>query len=355
MRSAKSASNALTALLAKQPDGSTVLSALMKGDKPGHAFRGNQYTGGKGGEDGGTDERSSSADPNAEVTHSANPRPGMGDIGIDPGTLKELQMSKTCAPFLDENGRLSPERQALHDEIVRKFLDGVPKSDDPTFTMMGGGPASGKSFFLKSGIVDKTDAAMIDADAIKKMLPEVQTALEAIKRGDPNANEGWAGDSHFESSYLAKRITAGAFERGVNAILDGTGDGGVDGVAKKIDMARDHGYGVDATYVTVTADRAISEAEKRAADPTSDSFGRKVPVDIITSTYKDLATTIPGVAEKFDNFRLYDNNLGKDAPGGKPPLVAEAHGPGTLQINDQGAWDRMRADANLRGPEREKG
>lgn len=45
----------------------------------------------------------------------------------------------TKEKFSDGNGNYTPERTALHEEIMAKFLSGVTPVDAPTATILGGG------------------------------------------------------------------------------------------------------------------------------------------------------------------------------------------------------------------------
>lgn len=49
---------------------------------------------------------------------------------------------------------------------------------------------------------------------------------------------------------MAKRAMQAAFSNGYNCTLDGTGDGSIEGMLKKINDARDAGYEVSGVYVT---------------------------------------------------------------------------------------------------------
>lgn len=220
--------------------------------------------------------------------------------------------------FLDglgPDGNFTEERTRVHDEIVSEMLDGIPASDDPTFTMMGGGTSSGKTAVGKLGLVDgvtwnsemgKGDYVHVDPDQIKKMLTK--------KLGIDRPND-WAAFTHEESSYLAKRAMAGAVERSQDYLLDGTGDGKLSSVMKKITKAREAGYEIQGLYVTVPLDVAAEREIGRAL-----GSGRKVPGKVIYDTHTDVSRIFPQVIEagSFDNLKLYDNSGSK---GASPTLV----------------------------------
>ena len=247
------------------------------------------------------------------VAPSTNPRSGMGDIPLDESVVGDMQ-GGSAAPHIvkDANGNymFTPERQALHDKIIKESLDGVPSSSDPTYVMMGGGPAAGKSSVLGSGQLDvPKDTVEINSDLIKEKLPEWKTA------GDARASF-----THEESSYLAKRTQAAAFERKQNVLLDGTGDTSPASMNKKIDAARNAGYKVEAHYVTLPTELAVKNAKIRG-----DKTGRYVPEEFIRATHAGVSQTFPAIAHKFDKVKLYDTSV-----QGKPRLIFS----GTKGVSD---------------------
>src|ERR1039458_3336873 len=135
---------------------------------------------------------------------AGSPRPGMGDVKPNAGTIAAMREG-SAGKYMDEHGNFTPERAALHDQIVKNALSGVQPSDNPTFKMMGGGSASGKSSMISSGKVDNTNMVTIDADHIKTQFPEFAQMKAA---GDST----WAAHLHEESSYVASRIQAASFE-----------------------------------------------------------------------------------------------------------------------------------------------
>jgi predicted ABC-type ATPase len=261
------------------------------------------------------------------------PRPGMGDgVRITDSMAKDMA-SGSGGPHLVKNDKgewqFTPERQALHDQIVNDAVSGVPRSDDPTYYMMGGGPGTGKSTVLNSGLVDvpregSGKAVEVNADKIRTEIPEYQTM---IQDRDPNA----AAFTHEESSYVGKRIQAAAIERKQDIVLDGTGDSKVESVNAKIDAARANGYKVSAVYVTAPTDVAFERAKARALDPNSDSFGRIVPETVLRKTHAGVSAVFPQVATNFDSVSLWDNT------GRTPKLLARGTRAG-LDVIDQSGY-----------------
>lgn len=228
--------------------------------------------------------------------------------------------------------RFSDERQALHDQIVANHVAGVPSRENPTYTMMGGGPASGKSTAIEKnpdlGVPPKTDAVHIDSDGIKGELPEYRDMIAA---GDTSA----AKFAHEESSFLAKRVQATAFANRQDVVLDGTGDNSAKSVEGKIGAARASGYKVDGHYVTLDTNEAVSRAKLRAA-----RTGRMPPEDVIRDTHRGVSQIFPQVSGSFDSVTLWDNN------GSSPTLVARGRRGSPLEIVDQPAYGRFLAKAS---------
>ena len=280
----------------------------------------------------------------ADTGHGGTPRPGMGDIPLTPKMLADLRAPtkggpSTASKYLDADGHFTPERQALHDQIVRDALKGWTDKDGafhpstpvdhPSYYMMGGGPASGKSSIIDTGKVSLPENRVhVDADQLKQKLPETQ---EMMKNGDNR----WAQMAHEESSYLAGRIQAAAFERGHNVALDGTGDSSAEKLGGKIDAARNAGYRVVGHYVTVHPDEAVRRAGVRAA-----KSGREVPESVIRGTHASISRVLPEAANRFDELHLYDTNSTK--PGEKPPEIAVKSGEtDRFHALDRAAYDRF--------------
>ena len=255
------------------------------------------------------------------ATVGGQPRAGMGDIKITDEMAAEMQ-GGSAAPFLVKdaqgNWAFTPERQAMHDSIVKKSVDGVPSSANPTYVVMGGGPAAGKSTILESGGVKLPPHTVeVNSDHVKTQLPEWGTS-----------GKNAASVTHAESSYIAKRTQSAAFERKQNIVLDGTGDTSPKSMTGKIDTAHAAGYKVEAHYVTLPTELAIQNAAARAAQT-----GRHVPEEVIRTTHAGVSTTFPSVATKFDSVKLYDTTV-----RGKARVIAEG-GAGVLNVVDKVAYD----------------
>jgi len=209
--------------------------------------------------------------------------------------------------YMDENGNLTPERIALHQQIIDNYLSGkIPVEGTATMTMMGGGPASGKSSAIKMGLYEmpnKEQTVTVDPDDIKSYLP----GYSEMAKTDETA----ASFYHEESSMLAKQLASVCFSENYNVTYDGTGDGSVGSVMKKINSAKEYGYEVNGMYVTINIDEALERNQKRYDDAKARGEApRLVPDDYVIECHEKVTTISMEVSDQFDNICLYDNNGG---------------------------------------------
>lgn len=219
--------------------------------------------------------------------------------------------------YLDKDGNLTPEREKVHKEIIDKLLEGKTGVENPTMTMLGGGPASGKSSVMNTKTVGDPHAVTIDPDHIKAMLPGYKELAQQSEKA--------ADFYHEESSALAKRFANVVYSEKVNAIYDGTGDGSEKSLQKKIDQARAQGYRVEGKYATIDTPEALRRNQKRYDDAKAafeagetKTPPRKPREDIVESTHQKVTDIAAAKAAEFDSFELWDNNGGK----GQQKLIA---------------------------------
>ena len=234
-----------------------------------------------------------------------------------------------------KDGKLTPERQKLHDEIIKSILteDVVeackPKNGEkPKFVMFGGRGGSGKSWFT-----DKKRAA---AEGRKVMFEGIQAATGKDENGnitelkqdfDKNANnflildadaiknslpefEGWnAGEVHEESSILMKTIKKLAMNLGLNVIIDGTmnyNSKKPDKVRNDMLEAKDKGYGLEAHYMFLPLQDSCIRAFNRFKTRKGDYSGRLVPTDIMLAM-QDNEKSFDSVKDIVDDWSFRDN------------------------------------------------
>ena len=234
----------------------------------------------------------------------------------------------SLSAYLDENGKLTPEREAVHREIIDSLLEGkIPVEGQATMTMLGGGPASGKSSVMNPDTSNDPHAVTVDPDAMKHLLPGFKEM--AVK--DPNA----ASYYHEESSALAKRFSEIAYKENYNVIYDGTGDGSTASVQKKIDGARANGYKVEAKYVSIDTEEAVRRNQKRYDDAIAKGeTPRLPPVDRVIATHTKCTDISVAMAGKFDYIEIWDNN---GARGQQKLIATGGNGKGLIAVAGQEA------------------
>jgi hypothetical protein len=251
---------------------------------------------------------------------------------------------------------LDPVRQQLHDQIIDKFLDGVPVTAKKEMFMTGGGTAAGKSTMLKaagadigfprtfepaSSVEDEEtkatrekvlaeggpQAVLINPDAVKNQIPEYQAMVQAR---DINA----AAFSHEESSMLAKRLQAAAIATGRSIVWDTTGDSDYERLESQINAFKSAGYKVNAFYASNPVDLALELAHKRGQ-----RTGRYVLPTIIKQIHANVSRVLPKAVGRglFDHVRLYDTTL-----KGQARLVLEGTNKGH-KVKDKGLYDAFLA------------
>lgn len=227
--------------------------------------------------------------------------------------------------FMNADKAYTPERQKLHRAVLGKLSQGVTRSANPTVHMTGGGSASGKGSLIKAGLIpDPENAIHIDADEIKKALPEFR---EMTKANDVAS----AGFSHEESADVSQQAIAHAALNGFDAVYDSTGDSGIEKLTKKVNQMRAGGHRIVAHYVTVDTEEAVRRSNERGA-----KSGRYVPEDAIRGTHAGVSTVLPQAIDAglFDEMTLWDNNEKS------PRKVASSVGK-NLTVHDPELWQRF--------------
>jgi predicted ABC-type ATPase len=300
------------------------------------------------------DEKRAAAMADPEFHDGMTPLNPEGKDTMEQFAVMEEGPDGRMVPKRNEFGEIvySPERKALHDKIIadafmQKDADGkmilgpdgkpmpIAKSANPTATFMGGGPASGKSTAVEAGMVsvpDQSTSVHVDPDAIKGSLPEYRAMARA---GDPSL----AGFSHEESSDLSKRMMREAKQRGVDILLDGTGDSSIEKLSKKVKPLQEAGYKVVGNYMTLPTELAVQLAEtrgKKMLPIEGAKIGRVVPASIVRATHAAVSTTLRQAieADLFDSVVLIDNTV-----QGKPKRVVSKTKGQKHVMEDLPAWD----------------
>ena len=225
----------------------------------------------------------------------------LGEKDRETGKLADNSLRK----YMDENGKLTPEREAIHKQIIDDLLKGKKGVEgQATMTMLGGGPASGKSSVMSTKTDGDPHKIKVDPDMIKEKLPGY---AEMAAKSDKAA-----GFYHEESSALAKRFYEVALKENLNVIYDGTGNGKISSVEKKINAAREKGYRVEGKYVTIDTEEAVKRNTARYEHAKANGENpRLVPDHVVRGTHAAVTDISVQAAKHFDSIEIYDNNGAK--------------------------------------------
>jgi hypothetical protein len=238
--------------------------------------------------------------------------------------------------YTDASGR-RVARSTLHARIVRDMTTGIRKARGvKTLYSTGGGPATGKSTVLESGLVkypSQKAAVWVDPDRIKAYLPEYNAAVAA-------KNRLGAAIVHEESSHISKLVMKEAVRRGQNIVQDTVGDGGVEKLLKTLNAKRDEGYRIVANYTSNRMKLALQLSEKRGL-----KTGRFVPPTFIREAHIMVSRALPTVMQEgaFDAINLWNTDI-----KGTARLIATADASGTLVIKNQKLWEQFLAKGNIK-------
>jgi predicted ABC-type ATPase/2'-5' RNA ligase len=257
--------------------------------------------------------------------HDHAGRPGKVGGSAPSGGKKRVVSSKpkakdTMERYRNEDGTWTKERAALHDKIINSFFEGKTPVDEPTSYVLGGGAAAGKSTLVRERYAHlPKNMVLANADEIKEMLPEY---------GDDVTDAAFV---HEESSYISKKIAYMAASNSYNVIMDGTGDGEIWQLEKKVASMRPLGQPVIGIYVTVDINSAIERSMRRAK-----RTGRYVPESVIRYSHHMVAKVYPDIiaGDLYDSVNLYD------ASTRTPKLIAEEVGK-SFNILDKEAYQRF--------------
>lgn len=189
------------------------------------------------------------------------------------------------------------DRVIKHNEILAEFFKDIPskrpaKGEKPTFIMLGGRGGSGKSKFAGE-VYDKSKFVVLDADEIKKRLPEYK---------------GWnAAEVHEESSDILDKALRRAKALGLNVVLDATMKG-VETSKKRLQQFIDAGYRTEAHYMYLPRQKSAERAVKRFL---GEKGGRYVPLEVLLGM-KTNESTFDELKEMVDGWSFSDNDVGFD-------------------------------------------
>lgn len=218
--------------------------------------------------------------------------------------LDKVEKGEDTLGQYSKNGKFTPERQKLHNQIIDKFLTNAKPSENPEIIFLGGVAGSGKSSVVAKAIKDPENYVTIDADEIKKMLPEYK-----------DGGAGGAILTHEESSYLTKQILKAAEEKGANILLDGTLNN-LKKYKKLTNIFGKKGYKTKLFATQLPTHKSIERAMARY-----EHTGRYVPPHLIDKMGQNINSNIHTLKHDVDDYMVFDN----DVEMGKEPIRLERY------------------------------
>jgi predicted ABC-type ATPase len=226
----------------------------------------------------------------------------------------------------------SRDKVKEHNKIIDHFLGNHQPQDEKVALFMAGGSASGKSTALKLAaaegrMLNAPDAVMVNADDIKE---EMQDYKDLTAKKDAAA----AAVVHEESSDISKQLLEEAMSRGLNVIIDGTGDSGGKKFMDKIYRLKDEGYKIKIFMVDLPTNIAIERAVKRG-----DQDGRYIAESEIRRMHNGSAANhlLWRTSPVVDEWQVWSNNVSR----GEDPILAAEGGLGKFKVDDDYEYSRI--------------
>jgi predicted ABC-type ATPase len=208
--------------------------------------------------------------------------------------------------YRQADGTYTPEREALHEEIIAGILtpeavaaatppEGVP----PEFVLTGGRPAAGKTSALRAGGIEAGPPKYVylSADEIQEKLPGYSGAR--------------AGLFNPEAQDIADKVETMARGLGVNLTFDATMKT-QSSAAARVAAFKAAGYDVSGYFVHTAPEVSAVRSVQRFM-----STGRFVPPEISFNSRSNEAT-FDALTPEFRRWAIFDNN------GDAPRLVARS-------------------------------
>lgn len=212
-------------------------------------------------------------------------------------------------------------------------------SRQPILYLMGGGFASGKStlkaWLIQRGQLPATNVVQVDPDLI---LASLSAYWDRLARGEIEE----ANAIHEESDAIAREVLRQAMELRLD-ILQDVALGKPDRVLSRIQRARQAGYQIHLTAVTIDPAVAIARAAARAA-----ATGRTIiRIETLLASHQGFLAGFPAYLRAVDKVMLYDTSMPEPilVASREPQTEGEA---GPLVIHSPELYERFlsRADSN---------
>lgn len=225
-----------------------------------------------------------------ELAHNYNER--VKEYGLETHTL------------YSKDGAYTESRKELHKEILDDIFKNSDKAkpkdgEKPKVVFLGGRGGSGKSKF--DGMVyDKENYIVLDADAIKEMIPEYQ---------------GYnAFEVHEESSAILNQALKMARKEGLNVVLDATMKT-LSSTERKIKDFVDSDYDIEMYYMHLPREKAAERAIGRFMG----DRGRYVPLHVLLDDMKHNEENFDKLKKYASKWAFYNNDV--PSKNDKPILI----------------------------------
>lgn len=213
--------------------------------------------------------------------------------------------TSTRAQYLQADGKYTPEREALHEEIIAKTFTPEaiaaatpPAGEKPELVMTGGRPAAGKTSSLRSGGIDAGPPkyVYVSADTIQ---------------GLPGYRGDHAGLFNPEAQDIADKMETYGRKLGVNLVFDATMKTQKTAAAR-VDKFQEAGYNVSAYFVHTAPHVSAQRSVARFMET-----GRYIPPEVSFNSRTN-ESTFDSLTPELQRWAIFDNN------GAAPKLVSRS-------------------------------
>lgn len=199
-----------------------------------------------------------------------------------------------------KDGKPTPERQPLHEMIIRDAVEKVkPTPGKKEAIVLMGAPASGKSTIVRTLNVDQERFVVTDADNVKEKLPEYNQGVMQRARNSAKL-------VHEESSDIVGRMRKMAIDTDRNIVIDGTG-ANYNKYIVQIKELQSKGYEVTLIYAHSDKKTGVERAMARA-----EKTGRFIPPEFIEDAYDKIPSNFHKLVKEVDNVFAFDTRKSDD-------------------------------------------
>ena len=235
------------------------------------------------------------------LSKDAEKAPGAADVGSEPESdseqdLDDLDDEDPDDESSEDRPKPKPQRKALHDWVLRTFLDHVESAPDdrmPVAVLVLGGPVSGRTSIVKSLTHDAL-FARVDPGVIATMLPEHAEAASKLARNAPSIVQE-------EAAYLAHRVIEEACKKRKNVAIEAVGVSS-DDLSHLIADLREAGYYSIVILSDISRASALEHHKYRGV-----RIGTWVPRDLF-ALGKAAASTFNQLKHDADEFLKFDSS-----------------------------------------------